>query len=81
MLGITSERFPRTGAFGLALIGGTGSISTAVAGPVMGLINDKLGPEKVLPIWAILPVVISIVFFLIYLSDRAKGGYRVEKIQ
>ncbi|HOJ32585.1 MAG TPA: MFS transporter [Candidatus Hydrogenedentes bacterium] len=81
MLGITSERFPRTGAFGLALIGGTGSISTAVAGPVMGLINDKLGPEKVLPIWAILPVVICIVFFLIYLSDRAKGGYRVEKIQ
>ncbi len=80
MLGITSERFPKTGALGLALIGGTGSISTAVAGPVMGLINDKLGPEKVLPIWSGLPVVICLVFLLIYLSDKAKGGYKVEKI-
>jgi MFS family permease len=78
MLGITSERFPRTGALGLAIIGGTGSISTAVAGPVMGWLNDTFGADKVLPIWAALPVVIFVVFTIIYLSDKAKGGYKAE---
>jgi MFS family permease len=80
MLGITSERFPKGGALLLALIGGTGSISTAVAGPVMGKINDLYGPKAVLPIWSSLPVVIFVVFLLIHLSDRAKGGYKIEKI-
>jgi fucose permease len=80
MLGITSERFPRGGALLLAIVGGTGSISTAVALPVMGKINDTYGPEKVLPIWSALPVVLLVIFTLIYLSDRAKGGYKVEHI-
>jgi len=80
MLGITSERFPKGGALALAIIGGSGSISTAVAGPVMGWINKTFGPEKVLPIWSALPVVLLIVFVLIALSDKAKGGYKVEKL-
>ncbi|MCP4644040.1 MAG: MFS transporter [bacterium] len=80
MLGITTERFPKTGALGLAIIGGTGSISTAVSHPVMGWLNDKFGPEKVLPIWASLPVVLFVVFLLVYLSDKKKGGYQVERI-
>lgn len=81
MLGIVSERCPKTGALGLAIIGGTGSISTAVAGPVMGKINDALGPRKVLPIWSLLPVALFVVFSLIYLSDRARGGYQIEKLE
>jgi MFS family permease len=40
MLGITSERFPKGGAFLLAVIGGTGMLSAGVAQPVMGRIND-----------------------------------------
>ncbi len=80
MLGITSERAPRTGVVGLAIIGAAGSISTAVSGPVMGAINDKFGAERVLPIWASLPVVLAVIFALIYFSDKAKGGYKVEKI-
>lgn len=80
MLGITSERFPRTGALGLAIIGGTGSISTAVAGPVMGWLNDTFGANRVLPIWAMLPVVLFVIFLTFYLVDRSRGGYRIEKI-
>ena len=80
MLGITSERFPKGGALALAVIGGTGSISTAVAGPVMGKINDTFGADKVLPIWSALPAILFVVFVLIYLSNRAKGGYKIEKI-
>jgi MFS family permease len=89
MLGITSERFPRTGALGLAVIGGSGSFATAISGPVMGMISDRYGvtqanPElagQVLAVWALLPVALFVVFGLMYLSDRAKGGYRVEQIQ
>jgi hypothetical protein len=33
-----------------------------------------------LAIWAMLPVVISLVFLGIYLRDRATGGYQVEKL-
>jgi MFS family permease len=80
MLGITSERFPRAGALGLAIIGGTGSFATAIAGPVMGRLNDKFGPREMLAIWAILPVTLVVVFGAIYLRDKAAGGYRVEQI-
>ena len=80
MLGITSERFPRTGALGLAIIGGTGSFATAIAGPVMGRLNDVYGPREMLAIWAILPVALIGIFGAIYLRDKAAGGYRVEQI-
>ena len=36
MLGMTSERCPKTGALGLAIIGGAGSFATFVAGPGIG---------------------------------------------
>ncbi|MBI4558747.1 MAG: MFS transporter [Candidatus Hydrogenedentes bacterium] len=81
MLGITTERCPKTGALGLAIIGGTGSFSTSLAGPVMGWINDKFGADKVLQIWAVLPVVITVVFALIFFHDKAMGGYKVEKLE
>ena len=81
MLGITSERFPAGGALLLAIIGASGSISTAIAGPVMGWINEQYGAKAVLPIWAILPAALTVIFLLIVLADRAKGGYRVEQIR
>jgi fucose permease len=80
MLGITSERFPRGGALLLAIIGATGSFSTAIAGPVMGWINDHYGANRVLSIWAILPVGLAVIFTGLYLSDRLQGGYQIERI-
>jgi MFS family permease len=80
MLGITSERFPSGGALLLAIIGASGSFSTAISGPVMGWINEKHGAANVLPIWAILPAALFVIFLLIVLRDRAAGGYRVEQI-
>jgi MFS family permease len=80
MLGITSERFPAGGALLLAIIGASGSFSTAIAGPVMGWINDSYGARAVLPIWAALPAALFVVFSMIYLTDKAKGGYRIEQI-
>ena len=46
----------------------------------MGWINDHYGANRVLSIWAILPVVVALIFTGMYLSDRLRGGYRVEHI-
>jgi len=80
MLGITSERFPRGGALLLAIIGASGSFSTAIAGPVMGWISETYGTERVLAYWALLPCVLVVIFGGIYLYDRNRGGYAVEKL-
>jgi MFS family permease len=80
MLGITSERFPRGGALLLAVIGATGAFSTAIAGPVMGWINERYGADHVLSIWAALPAALIVIFTGIYLRDKVRGGYAVERI-
>ena len=80
MLGITSERFPRSGALGLAVIGATGSFATAISGPVMGWLSTTYGTDRVLTIWSGLPILLVFIFGAIYMADKARGGYRVEKI-
>ncbi|HIE51434.1 MAG TPA: MFS transporter [Armatimonadetes bacterium] len=49
MLGVASERFPRSGALGLALVGATGMIAAGIAGPVMGRIYDRYTIENLPP--------------------------------
>jgi MFS family permease len=78
MLGIASERAPRTGALGLAILGGAGSFATFCAGPIMGRINDAVGPRGSLVYWGILPVVITIVFGIVWFNDKARGGYHAQ---
>lgn len=80
MLGLTSERFPRGGALLLAIVGASGSIATAIAGPVMGWINDVYGAAAVLPMWAALPAALSVVFAALAWRDRVRGGYRAERL-
>lgn len=80
MLGLTSERFPRGGALAMAMVGAAGAFSTAVAGPVMGWINNTYGATNVLPIWAVLPVAIALIFGILHWVDRARGGYRIERV-
>jgi hypothetical protein len=40
MLGFVSENFPRTGALGLAIMGGAGVFSTSLALPIIGRYYD-----------------------------------------
>jgi MFS family permease len=80
MLGITSERFPRSGALGLAVIGATGSFATAISGPVMGWLSSSYGTDRVLTIWSALPLLLVVIFGAIYMADKSSGGYKVEKI-
>ncbi len=41
MLGTVSERFPRTGALGLAIMGGAGMLSVSFVLPIMGRLYDQ----------------------------------------
>ena len=80
MIGITSERFPRSGALGMAVIGATGSFATALSGPIMGWLSTTYGTDQVLPIWSALPLLLVVIFGAIYMADKARGGYRAERI-
>lgn len=80
MIGITSERFPRSGALGMAVIGATGSFATALSGPIMGWLSETYGTDQVLPIWSGLPLLLVVIFGAIYMADKAKGGYKAERI-
>ena len=97
MLGVTSERFPRGGAFLLGLMGTAGNLSIQFVLPWMGSIYDEftkraeaagLPPEaaraRAAPVSfryvAALGLILIVVFGLIWLRDRATGGYKVETL-
>ena len=68
MLGVTSQLFPKGGAWLLALLGGAGNLSIAFVLPFMGSAFDRLGPGAALRSVAILPVVLVFVFGLLALT-------------
>ncbi len=80
MLGVTSERFPRGGAFLLGLMGAVGMASAGFSQPVMGNLYETYGPEGALRYVVVLPIALVVIFGLVYLRDRARGGYQVEKL-
>jgi fucose permease len=105
MLASVSERYPKSGAFGMGIIGSAGALAIKFVLPKMGSIFDtaksaaaggddayKLlsGPAKdavdatasaaSFRFVAVLPAILLVVFGAIWLRDRAKGGFKPEKI-
>lgn len=105
MLAVASERFPRSGALGMGLIGTAGSLSIYFLLPQMGRIFDArkievAGGEAAFTalsgdalttvlaqastasfrIVAFMPAFLLIVFGLIWLNDRRKGGFKPERL-
>ena len=80
MLGVTSELFPKGGALLLALVGGAGMLCIAVVLPIMGARFDEAGAGAALRAVAVLPVILTVVFGLLFAYFRAKGGYRAVKL-
>lgn len=90
MLGVVSERLPRTGALGLSAMGGMGMLATSFTLPLMGRWYDDniaaaggdqaAGGAATLATVAWIPVGLIVVFGLLYLNDRRRGGYRAESI-
>ncbi len=80
MIGFISERCPRTGAVGLALMGGTGMLAVNFVLPYMGHIYDTEGGPAALRAVGVLPIILVFVFGALWLRDRARGGYQAEKL-
>jgi MFS family permease len=105
MYAITSEQFPKGGAFLMGLVGAAGCLSISFVLPQMGRIFDwakvkaagggdafkalsgvqlehVLGTASQLSVKAVavLPAALLIVFGVIWLYFRAKGGYKPIKI-
>jgi MFS family permease len=80
MLGITAEQFPRGGALLLSLMGGAGMLSVAVVLPIMGARMDRFGPGAALQMVAGLGAILTMIFTVLWLYFRSKGGYRAVPI-
>lgn len=118
MLGVTSELFPRGGAFLLGIMGSAGNLSIYFVLPAMGRIYDHYSQIKAQEMFstsvkalaaqaearapgavdqmnavfkaaapyafrwvAILPAILLVVFGVWWLADRARGGYRAERLE
>jgi MFS family permease len=81
MLGVTSELFPKGGALLMALMGGAGMLCIAVVLPIMGAAFDKAGAGAALRTVAILPVILTVVFGLLFAYYKARGGYRAVRLE
>jgi MFS family permease len=46
MLGVVNERFPKTGALGLAVMGGAGSLSSGLIQPIIGATYDRVAAQS-----------------------------------
>jgi fucose permease len=77
MLGVAAERFPSGGALLLAILGGAGNLSVALVLPLMGRIYDEHGPDVALKSVVVLPLFLIVIFTLIWLNDKTRGGYKV----
>lgn len=105
MLAVASERFPRSGALGMGLIGTAGSLSTYFVLPQMGQIFDRAKVEAAggeaafaalsgdaltsvlaqastesFRVVSVMPAILLVVFGLVWLNDRRKGGFKPERL-
>jgi MFS family permease len=80
MIGVTAELFPRGGPLLLSLMGGAGMLSVGLVLPVMGAQMDHYGPGAALQMVAGLGAILTVIFGGLWLSFKARGGYRVVAI-
>jgi hypothetical protein len=60
-----------------------GAVGMAWAGfsqPATGKLYETYGPEGARRYVVVLPIALVVIFGLVYLRDRARGGYQVEKL-
>jgi MFS family permease len=83
MLGFVSENIPKSGALGLAIMGGIGFLGGAIAQPVLGYIYDQklqaLGNNlaagsATLRSVILITVILTIAFSFLYINQRKKVG-------
>jgi len=81
MLGLTSDRRPMSGALGLAIIGGMGTLGGAIIQPIIGGIFDRELQQSADHLTAgaatiqyliVIPVFLVIVFSVMLFQQRKK---------
>jgi MFS family permease len=79
MLGLTADRRPMSGALGLAIIGGMGTLGGAIIQPIIGSIFDNQlqlhssqleAGAATLQFLIVIPVFLSIVFAIMLIQQR-----------
>ncbi len=83
MLGVTADLFPKGGALLISLVGGAGMFAVALVLKPMGDAIDNAGHGNAgaaLKLVAWLPVILFVIFGLVYIGMRGKGGYKVQHI-
>jgi MFS family permease len=80
MLSVTSERFPKGGAFLLAMMGGAGNLAVAFVLPIIGSWYDNEGAAAAFRNVAVIPTVLVVVFGALFIYYRSQGGYRAVKL-
>ena len=81
MMAVTSEQFPRGGAWLLAIMGGAGNLAVAFILPFMGSLYDTRGAAAAFRFVGFLPVILTVVFGALILYYRSIGGYRAVQLK
>jgi MFS family permease len=81
MMAVTSEQFPRGGAWLLAIMGGAGNLAVAFILPVMGSVYDTRGAASAFRLVGVLPIALTVIFGGLILYYRSIGGYRAIRLK
>lgn len=81
MMAVTSEQFPRGGAWLLAIMGGVGNLAVAFILPLMGGVYDTKGAAAAFRFVGILPMILAVIFGALILYYRSVGGYRSVQLK
>jgi MFS family permease len=80
MLGITSERFPKGGAFSMGLMGFAGQAALGLVILRTGKIFDQMGATASFQFIAKLAFIPFLVFAIWWIKDYLAGGYKAVKL-
>jgi MFS family permease len=81
MMAVTSEQFPRGGAWLLAIMGGAGNLAVAFILPLMGGVYDTRGAAAAFQFVGVLPIILTFIFGGLILYYRSIGGYRAVRLK
>jgi len=77
-LAFVSENMPQSGAFGLSIMGGLGTLSIAAVLPVMGRILDNASGTEAIQIMSILPAILIALYGGLFFVRRSSASRMTE---
>ncbi|WP_339734463.1 MFS transporter [uncultured Sunxiuqinia sp.] len=77
MIGVASEYIPKSGALGMSILGGAGFVATSMVLPIMGKSIETAGPQITLRNMSVLPLILIVIFIVLYLVVKNKKSTAV----